>query len=127
MGSAGFDLSACSDGVVPKGGSSEKINVGVQFAFPRGTYGHIFSKSSVTLAGVDVCAGIIDSDYRGDVQVVLRNNGDQDWHYKSGQKVAQMLVKRYLSPDPVSVNKLPSTQRGDGGFGSTGTGLVASD
>ena len=57
--------------------------------------------------------------------MVLRNNGMKDWHYKRGQKIAQLLVKRYVSPRVHETDQLSDTLRGAGAFGSTGTGLVA--
>ena len=70
-GSAGYDLSACEDGVVKPASEDDVtlcVNVGIQVALPRGTYGHIPSKSSVARAGIDVCAGVIDNDYRAQKQ-----------------------------------------------------------
>ena len=123
-GSAGFDLFACGAGCIPPNGML-KVNLGIQIALPAGTFGHILSKSSVASSGVNVGAGVIDNDYRGDVQVLLKNGGTEDWSFQGGQKVAQLVVKRYLVPVIKEATQLSDTARGDGGFGSTGTGLAA--
>ena len=74
-GSAGYDLFACEDGVVKPATEDDVtfcVNVGIQVALPRNAYGHTLSKSSVARVGVDVCAGVIDNGYRGDIKVVLK-------------------------------------------------------
>jgi dUTP pyrophosphatase len=70
--------------------------------------------------GIDVLAGVIDSDYRGEVRVILINHGDAPIHVKAGDRIAQMVIQEYARMIPVEVEELTDTARGDGGFGSTG-------
>lgn len=70
--------------------------------------------------GIDVGAGIVDYDYRGAVGVVLFNHSNEDFVVKRGDRIAQFIFKRIAKPTFVEVHELPGTERGAGGFGSTG-------
>eukprot|EP00250_Pteridium_aquilinum_P011891 c20371_g1_i2 orf=280-663(-) len=74
---------------------------------------------------IDVGAGVIDADYRGPVGVVLFNLSDQDFAIKSGDRVAQLILERIVTPEVLEVDDLEETGRGEGGFGSTGIATVA--
>lgn len=65
-------------------------------------------------------AGVIDYDYRGPVSVILFNHSDTDFHIKDGDRIAQLILEKIVTPDVVEVDSLESTERGAGGFGSTG-------
>lgn len=70
--------------------------------------------------GIDVGAGVVDYDYRGPLGVVLFNFGDVAYEVKTGDRIAQLILERIVTPDVVEVEELDSTERGAGGFGSTG-------
>jgi dUTP pyrophosphatase len=75
-----------------------------------------------TKKGVVAAFGTVDSGYRGEVKVTLINHDQVDWfHYKAGDRIAQLVVAPVSLPDVVEVSELDQTERGDGGFGSTGT------
>ena len=69
---------------------------------------------------------MIDADYRGPVGVILFNHSDQDFVVKAGDRVAQLILERIVTPDVMEVEDLESTTRGSGGFGSTGIGVLSS-
>lgn len=70
---------------------------------------------------IDVGAGVIDQDYRGNVGVILFNHSDVDFDVKKGDRIAQLICERITYPNVVEVESLSETARGEGGFGSTGT------
>lgn len=69
---------------------------------------------------MDVGAGVIDADYRGPVGVILFNHSDVDFEVKRGDRIAQLIIEKIVTPDVLEVQHLDSTVRGEGGFGSTG-------
>jgi dUTP pyrophosphatase len=69
---------------------------------------------------IDVGAGVIDADYRGPVGVILFNHADVDFEVKAGDRIAQLIIEKIMTPDVMEVEDLDSTVRGEGGFGSTG-------
>lgn len=69
---------------------------------------------------MDVGAGVIDADYRGPVGVILFNHSDVDFEVKVGDRIAQLIIEKIVTPDVLEVQHLDSTVRGEGGFGSTG-------
>lgn len=117
--SAGFDLySTKSFDLRPNVRHSYPI--GVSCAIPDGWCGMIYPRSGLAVKqGLDKLAGLIDSDYRGDIHAVLYNSGDEVIEIKAGDRIAQMVVVPYMG-DAVLVDDLDDTDRGDGGFGSTG-------
>ena len=96
---AGMDLYACTHGDVPSDNKTHKVNIGIQIALPRGTLAYVKSRSSVAIKNVDVCAGVIDEDYRGDLQVVLKNTGKGAWNYAPGERIAQLVIHKKESPN----------------------------
>jgi dUTP pyrophosphatase len=118
---AGLDLFSPIDAVIfPSDRMLIKLNISIEL--PIGTFGHILPRSGLALKnGIHVGAGIIDSDYRGNVGVLLFNLSDQPFNIFKGDRIAQLVIKRYeiLEPEEVN-NSLSSTDRGVGGFGSTG-------
>lgn len=120
-GSAGYDLCAPSDGIVPVNGDL-LVNLRINIALPKGHYAQIWPRSGIDLKRrVTTGAGIIDEDYRGDVCVLLRNFGDQDYSFKRGDRIAQMIIMEYKTPPIMNTDDFTKTSRGTGGFGSTGT------
>ena len=119
-GAAGYDLASVEDASVPARGR-KLIKTGLKIAVPDGTYGRIAPRSSLALKHfVDVGAGVIDADYRGEVGVVLFNHADEDFIVKHGDRVAQLVLERIVTPDVFAVDSVEETDRGAGGFGSTG-------
>ena len=120
-GAAGYDLSASEAAVVPGGGKAI-IPTGLAIRTPPGTYGRIAPRSGLTVKkSLDVGAGVVDSDYRGPVGVVLFNHSKEDVAIAAGDRIAQLILTRIDTPAVVEVDALDATQRGAGGFGSTGT------
>lgn len=120
-GSAGYDVYSTKD-VVVRAHSRTLVDTGVTIRIPVGHVGLLKSRSSLAWKrGLDVEAGVIDSDYRGEVKVLLHNATDTDATVAMGDRVAQLLVLRVALPTPVVVDALDETERGAGGFGSTGT------
>ena len=86
-----------------------------------GCYGRIAPRSGLAHKNfIDVGAGVIDSDYRGNVGVILFNFGEQDFEVKKGDRIAQLICEKIEYPDLIEEEELAESERGDGGFGSTG-------
>ena len=121
---AGWDLRALEDTVVTRG-SSTKIRTGLAVAIPEGWEGQIRSRSSLGAKGKIMPNGVgtIDSDYRGELMVLATWIGEGDSiHLSKGERIAQMLIAPVpqTSYREVSVDDLSKTERGEGGFGSSG-------
>ena len=119
--SAGLDLFSPIDAVIfPSERMLIKLNISIEL--PVGTFGHILPRSGLALKnGIHIGAGVIDSDYRGNVGVLLFNLSDQPFNIFKGDRIAQMVIQKYEILEPEEVNmSLSSTDRGSGGFGSTG-------
>jgi len=124
---AGLDLRAA----VPEGapltlapGAFALVPTGLQIALPDGTEGQVRPRSGLAFKrGVTVLnsPGTIDSSYRGEVGVLLINHGAEPFEVTRGERIAQLVVARYLPVRLVPVASLDATARGEGGFGSTGT------
>lgn len=121
-GAAGYDLSACEDKTIPSG-TWGKVDTGIAVEFPCDCYGRVAPRSGLAFKkGVQVGAGVIDSSYRGTIQVILFNHGSEELVITAGDRIAQLIFERIYTPDltEVSYEQLGETQRGEGGFGSTG-------
>ncbi|KTW30655.1 deoxyuridine 5'-triphosphate nucleotidohydrolase [Pneumocystis carinii B80] len=117
---AGYDIYSVSHTIIPARGKA-LINTDISIAVPSGTYGRIAPRSGLALnASIDTGAGVIDSDYRGQVKVLLFNHGDADFEIKYGDRIAQLILEKISTPDIMIVESLDETLRGAGGFGSTG-------
>ncbi|XP_046398381.1 deoxyuridine 5'-triphosphate nucleotidohydrolase-like [Ischnura elegans] len=117
---AGFDLKSAYDYTIPSRGRA-LVKTDLQIELPRGCYGRVAPRSGLALKhGIDVGAGVIDADYRGNVGVVIFNNSDEDFVIKSGDRVAQLICEVILYPNVEEVNELNNTERGSNGFGSSG-------
>ena len=118
--SAGLDFYALCDVVIPPG-RAEVIETGFAVAIPEGCAGFLWPRSGLAAkASLDRLAGLIDADYRGEVRAVLINHGKVDIRISARDKVIQMVIQPITMLEPVEVDQLPDTERGDGGFGSTG-------
>ena len=119
-GAAGADLRA-SEAVSIAPGGRAAVPTGVQLEIPEGHVGLIWPRSGLALRhGIDTLAGVIDSDYRGEVRVVLINHGAETFTIAPGDRVAQLLVQRVERVRYTPAGALEATRRGEGGFGSTG-------
>ena len=123
-GSSGVDLSAFLDKrVVIKPNSSELIPTGLQVAIPEELEIQIRPRSGLAAKesiGVLNSPGTIDSDYRGELKIILFNNSNKDFIINNGDRIAQMVLVPILKMEFEEVDSLPDTVRGQGGFGSTG-------
>lgn len=113
---------ASADATVPCSGTRRAlVSTGISIAVPAGTYGRVAPRSGLASKhSIDVGAGVIDADYRGEVRILLFNFGDADFHVKAGDRVAQLVLERICTPEVQVVERLEESVRGDGGFGSTG-------
>ena len=117
--SAGWDLCSARDLVIPPN-SRDVVDTDLAFVFPPGCYGRIAARSGLAKrSGVDVGAGVVDPDYRGGVAVLLFNHSRHYLHINRGDRIAQLVLERYVDAAMQEVSDLPPTQRGDQGFGST--------
>jgi dUTP pyrophosphatase len=120
--SAGLDLYADAD-VLVTSGASVMLGTGIAIEIPMDHVGLVFVRSSVGRSGVALAngLGVIDSDYRGEIKLCLiYNAGNGGQYIRKGQAVAQLVVMPYLHTELVEVDALSTTDRGAGGFGSTG-------
>jgi dUTP pyrophosphatase len=126
IGSAGMDLAAAVfEPVEIAPGARALVPTGFRFAVPAGYEAQIRPRSGLALNhGVTVlnAPGTVDSDYRGEVSVVLINHGAEPFIVKRGDRIAQMVIAAVPRADLVEVNHLSPTPRGAGAYGSTGTG-----
>lgn len=119
-GAAGADLRA-SEEVTLQPGDRAAVPTGLHLEIPSGHVGLVWPRSGLALKhGLDTLAGVIDSDYRGEVRVVLVNHGREPVTLAKGDRVAQLLVQRVEHVEFVG-GELGGSARGAGGFGSTGS------
>lgn len=116
---AGLDLYAMKDQEVPAFGSAE-FDTGVHVAVPVGYVGDVKSKSGLMMNDDITTDGTVDCDYTGAIHVKLFNHSMKAYTVKAGQKIAQLVIKAIITPEPEVVDRLEDTERGTGGFGSTG-------
>lgn len=116
---AGLDLCAIEDvELQPKQRATARTGLAV--AIPPGFYGRVAPRSGLAAKnGLDVLAGVIDSDYRGEICCVLYNTGDEVLALPAGSKICQLIIEQIITPEATWVNDLDATARGAGGFGST--------
>jgi len=121
-GAAGFDLHAIED-LILKPGQRALVGTGLAIALKKGYELQIRPRSGLALKYGITCLntpGTIDSDYRGEVKVLLINHGSEDFEIKKGERIAQGVVNQIIQAKLVEVDELDSTERGEHGFGSTG-------
>jgi dUTP pyrophosphatase len=118
--SAGLDLYSLEKlTVAPK----QRIlaRTGLAVAIPEGHYGRIAPRSGLALrTGLDVLSGVIDADYRGEIGCLLYNTGDETIELLAQSKICQLIIEKIITPDAVWADEIDETDRGSGGFGSTG-------
>ncbi len=121
-GDAGADLVAAK-AVTIGPGERALISTGMSMAIPAGYGGFVLPRSGLAVrSGVTVlnAPGLIDSGYRGEVQVALINHGTEPFEVEVGDRIAQLVILAVQAPEYVAVDSLDDTSRGEGGFGSTG-------
>jgi dUTP pyrophosphatase len=119
-GAAGADL-CVSESVLISPGERAAVSTGLQLEIPPGYVGLVWPRSGLAVSyGVDTLAGVIDSDYRGELRVVLINLGEEPLILQPGERVAQILIQRVERAEFVRSDSLTESDRGLGGFGSTG-------
>ena len=121
--SAGLDLYAAETKTIAPGARAV-VKTDISIACPKGTYGRIAPRSGLTVKhGIDVGAGVVDADYRGPVGVVLFNLGQKEFQIQPGDRIAQLVLEKIVMAPIEVVDDLEATERGTGGFGSTGVSL----
>lgn len=119
-GSAGYDLYSYQDGILLSG-CQVLISTKIAMEIPNGYCGLIWPRSGLSVKkGIETGAGVIDSDYRGEVCVVLHNHSNETFIFKKGMRIAQLLITPIATPIILEIDSLNESKRGDGGFGSTG-------
>ncbi len=121
VGSAGWDLYSSVFGTVPPW-SRLLVATGISITVPPGTYGRVAPRSGLAVKnGIDVGAGVVDRSYTGEVAVVLFNLSDEPFTFKTGERIAQLILEKIDDQATLEeVSELAPTERGNGGFGSTG-------
>jgi len=123
-GSVGYDIAACLDEqIVIQPGETHKVGSGIAIALAPGYAAFIYARSGLGINHGVIpanCVGVIDSDYRGEVIVGLKNTSNQPFSVNDGDRIAQMVIMNCELPEVVVCDDLDKTARGDGGFGSTG-------
>ena len=123
-GAAGYDLSAAQTAVVPARGKC-LVKTGLAMAIPKGCYGRVAPRSGLALKKfIDVGAGVIDSDYRGELGVILFNFSDEDFVINMGDRIAQLIFEKIKTPKLKELDSLEGTGRGEEGYGSTGVSVA---
>lgn len=121
---AGYDLyAAIGNPMVIPAHSTIKVGTGLAFALPESSFAAIFARSGLaTKQGLRPanCVGVCDSDYRGEYIVALHNDTDKEQTINPGDRIAQMILMPYIPMSFEEVKSLDETERGQGGFGSTG-------
>ena len=122
-GSAGFDLASAEPDFVLAPGERRLVSTGLAVEIPPGIEGQVRPRSGLALRhGITMpnAPGTIDSDYRGEVRIILQNLGTEPVTIVRGDRIAQLVFARYETPELVDATELEQSSRGAGGFGSTG-------
>ena len=117
---AGLDLYSIEDvAIEPK--QRSLVRTGLAAAIPEGYYGRVAPRSGLaTKSGLDVLAGVIDADYRGEIRCLLYNTGDEKIQLPAASKICQLVIEKIITPEATWSDEISETDRGSGGFGSTG-------
>ena len=116
---AGFDLYSIIDYEL-KSGETKTIPTGITIEIPEGKVCLIWDRSGLGSKGIHRFAGVIDSDYRGEIKIVLHNHTNQPFEIKKGDRIAQAIIQDYYRAEFELIDNLSETQRGELGFGSSG-------
>ena len=118
-GAAGHDLYSVEEVVIPPN-SLELVSTGIGVRLPMNCYFRIAPRSGLSLKGIDILAGVVDADWRGECKVVMFNHNDKEYRVSKGDRIAQGILERIIVPRVVEVDDFEDTKRGANGFGSTG-------
>lgn len=121
-GDAGVDLASVEE-VILKAGERAMVATGIAVAIPHGYGGFVQPRSGLAAKhGITLTnsPGLIDSNYRGEIRVIIQNTGDEDFHIKVGDRIAQLVIMPVEHAEFEPVAELPASERGEGGFGSSG-------
>ncbi len=117
---AGADL-CCVEAFTLEPGERKLVPTGLAAEIPPGFYGRVAPRSGLAVKhGIDVLAGVIDADYRGELKVPLINLGQQSVSFAAGERIAQLIIESAAMCDYTWTEELADTERAEGGFGSTG-------
>ncbi|KAK9241351.1 dUTPase-like protein [Lipomyces kononenkoae] len=117
---AGYDIYGVEDYLI-KAQDRGVIETDIAVAVPAGYYGRIAPRSGLaTKHGLQTGAGVVDADYRGPLKILLFNHSNKDFQVHAGDRLAQMVIEKIITPEVVAVAELDETERGSNGFGSTG-------
>jgi dUTP pyrophosphatase len=120
VGAAGADLYA-NEALTLGPGERAPVATGLRVEIPSGYVGLVWPRSGLAVRhGIDTLAGVIDSDYRGEVRVVLVNHGQEPFRIEPGDRIAQLVVQKVERALFTTARELAGSLRGEGGFGSTG-------
>lgn len=121
-GAVGYDLTYAGDRLMGVGVDAQNtVPTGIAVKIPDGYYGRVAPRSGLAAKqGIDVLAGVIDPDYRGEIKVILYNHGSAPMWIEPGDRVAQLIIEAVATPEVEQVEDLDATERGEGGLGSTG-------
>ncbi|PWB39120.1 MAG: dUTP diphosphatase [Parcubacteria group bacterium] len=119
-GDAGFDVSSLDDVLLPAG-QRTVLKTGVAIAIPEGYWGNVRDRSGLAVKhGLHTLAGVVDSNYRGELVVAMINLSDEDYQIKAGDRIAQLIIEKHESPVFAETKELDQTVRGAGREGSSG-------
>ena len=117
---AGYDLYSCEK-IILEPGTRKLVNTGISIAAPSTMmYTRIAPQSGLSVKGLDIGAGVVDSDYRGPIKALLINNSNIPFQVNIGDRMAQLMLERIDNPECILVDELPETERASKGFGSIG-------
>jgi dUTP pyrophosphatase len=119
-GDAGMDI-YCDSDFVAMPGKIVSISTGISMELQKGYVALIWDRSGLAVKnGIKTMGGVLDSGYRGEIKIIITNFSNEKLEIKKGSRVAQMLIQKYEVPDIEVVEELSGSERGDGGFGSSG-------
>ncbi len=121
---AGYDIRSAEDEVVLQPGDIRLVSTGLVMELPEGVECQVRPRSGLALEhGITLpnSPGTIDPDYRGEIRIIMQNLGPEVVTLRRGERIAQLVFARFEAPDVCEVDELSETERGEGGFGSTGT------
>jgi deoxyuridine 5'-triphosphate nucleotidohydrolase len=120
FGDAGFDLSSAHALIVPAYGKAIALT-DLSMSIPADCYGRIAPRSSLASKNfIDIGAGVIDATFRNNIGILIFNHSENDFKIEVGDRIAQLIIEVIRHPEVVEVDELPKTDRGEGGFGSSG-------
>lgn len=118
-GACGYDIFSYQT-ITLLPGKTSSVSTGIRLEIPEGYYGRIESRSGLACKSIHVIGGIIDSDYRGEIKIILHNSSSSEFLVTEGDRIAQLIIQKYETFHLEVTESLSKTDRGEEGFGSTG-------